>query len=456
MIQWLEEVKKYEQELVQLICGWVKVPSVYDESTIQANAPFGKGVADAFDFILKQADKDQFKNVNDEGYACHIEYGEGDVIVGVLGHADVVPEGDGWTNPPFSGLVQDGKIYGRGTQDDKGPIISSYIAMKIIRDLGLPISKKIRIIIGGNEERDWQCVDHYFKKYPKPDLGFTPDGSFPLVYAEKVISVYECKGVYKNDVVVTFKGGNAANSVIDHASAQVKLAKAEIESAFNTFLQSENLVGSLSEDEYTTIIIEGVSAHGSTPEVGVNAGIYLLKFLSQITNNEMIQHFSKVLACSDGSGLNIKYQDDKMGALTMNVGIMEYIDGNYRFVLDTRYPMAVNREAMHQAIEQTTCLEKYQGTCDQISFKEGIYLDLKSNLIQTLYKAYTDQTQDFESKPIVMGGGTYARAANNLVCFGMLLPNAEELFHQKDEAVKIQDVLLATAIYAQALYELAK
>ena len=168
-MQWLQEAEKRKDEMVQSLCQWLKINSVYDSTTVGEGAPFGRGVKEALEYIVDLAEKDGFAAVNDEGYACHIDYGQGDKIVGILGHVDLVPEGDGWKYPPYSATVADGRIYSRGTQDDKGPMMAAYFAVKIIRDLGLPISKKIRLILGGNEERDWLCVDHYFKKYPRHD-----------------------------------------------------------------------------------------------------------------------------------------------------------------------------------------------------------------------------------------------------------------------------------------------
>lgn len=457
MPNWLEEAKKYQDEMVEALSSWIQTKSVFDPDSVSEGAPFGQGVRDAFDFILDLAKKDGFECVDDDGYACHIDYGDGDEIMGILGHVDVVPEGEGWDEPPFSGAIKDGHIYGRGTQDDKGPVIASYFAMKIIKDLGLPVSKKVRMILGGNEEREWKCVDHYFKNYPKPDFGFTPDGDFPLVYAEKEIQMYEFKGHYKDDTVVSFVAGTAANSVPDHAEAVLNIPSEKIQAAFDEFLSSNKLVGNLTkEGDKTRLVVHGISAHGSTPEVGVNAAVYLLRFVKENSGNEMLAHFADVFSDYNGKGMNIYFESDKTGKLTANLGVVKYENGDYSFVLDTRYPMEINRDEMKKNIHSKAEDVSWKGELKEVGFKRGIYLDLESHLIKTLHKAYVDFTGDTETKPYAIGGGTYARATENLACYGMCFPDTPRLFHQKNENVKIDDLVLSTAIYAQAIYDLTK
>jgi len=458
MINWLEEAKKRQGEMVDTLSLWLQNNSVYDPDTIGAGAPFGKGVKEAFDFILDLAGKDGFETVNDDGYVCHIDYGTGDTLVGILGHVDVVPEGDNWTYPPFSGKIVDGHVHGRGSQDDKGPIIAAYFAMKILKDLNLPVNKKVRMILGGNEERDWKCVEHYFKNYPKPDLGFTPDGDFPLVYAEKEITMFELSGTYHDDIVIRFHAGTAANSVPDHAKAVLNIDIAKVKVPFEKYLEDNHLEGTIADqDGFVHLDIKGVSAHGSQPEQGVNAAAWLLNFIKQYPSNQMIAHFARAFADYHGENLGIAFSGNKMGALTSNLGIVSYENGEYKFVVDIRFPVEVDKEAIQKALEQAATDVPWEDThVKQIGHKKGIYLDLESELISTLYKSYVDITGDTKTKPSAIGGGTFARAADNIVCFGMSFPYSKILYHQKDEAVSIDELVLATAIYAQAIYNLAR
>lgn len=65
--------------------------------------------------------------------------------------------------------------------------MAAFYALKIVKDMQLPLSKRVRIIIGTDEESDWRCVDHYFKHEKMPDIGFAPDADFPIINAEKGI-----------------------------------------------------------------------------------------------------------------------------------------------------------------------------------------------------------------------------------------------------------------------------
>src|SRR5699024_8737702 len=133
------------------------------------------------------AERDEFEHADFDGYALHIEYGSGEEIVGVLGHLDIVPEGEkqAWLFDPFLLTNHDGHLYGRGVNDDKAPTLAAYYALKILRDLGFEFTRKVRIILGGAEETTWECMDHYFKHSEQPDMAFSPDGDFPIVNGEK-------------------------------------------------------------------------------------------------------------------------------------------------------------------------------------------------------------------------------------------------------------------------------
>lgn len=457
MIDWMSEVEKRKEEILKDLAGWIQINSVYDETTIADGKPFGQGVSDAFDYILELAKRDGFESLNDEGYACHIDYGQGDQTMGILGHVDVVPQGDDWTYDPFSAKIVDGFMHGRGTQDDKGPMLAAYYGMKIIKDLGLPVNKKIRMILGGNEESGWACVDHYFKKYPKPDFGFTPDGEFPLVYAEKQILNYEYTGEYECDFIESIHAGTVANSVPDRAKAILNSTSPKLKTKFDDFLAANNLQGNYAiENDKTIIEIIGRSAHGAMPEKGVNAASKMLNFLATFTTNQMILHFAKMFNDYLGEGLGVNFNGDKMGLLTCNLGILNYENGKYQFIINIRHPLEMDFDKLYASLDKAGNDLGWTSTAKNIGGQQGLYLDLESDLIKTLHQSYIDFTGDTTTKPYCIGGGTYARAAENFVCFGMLFPNSEDRMHQRDECVSIDELIKATAIYTQAIYNLVK
>lgn len=202
-----------KDELIKNLQELIKIPSVHAEANIP-NEPFGKNTIKALEYTLNLGKKLGFRVKNVDGYCGYIEFGEGTELIGIVGHLDVVPEGENWTYPPFEAYIEDNKIYGRGAIDDKGPVITSLYAMKSVMDYftenNITINKRVRLILGLNEERDWKCIDYYKKHEEIPSIGFSPDADFPCIYAEKgLISPFLIMGYS------TFKNKNLVLSDID-------------------------------------------------------------------------------------------------------------------------------------------------------------------------------------------------------------------------------------------------
>ncbi len=272
-INWTEEVAKRKDDLIRDTQQFLQIKSVWEEESAKEGAPFGEGVEKALSFMLHKGEAEGFASKNLEGYAGHLEMGQGEELVGILCHVDVVPEGDGWTTPAYSADIRDGKIFARGAIDDKGPTMAAYYAMKIVKELGLPLSKRVRMIIGTDEESNWKCVDHYFKNEEMPTIGFAPDADFPIINAEKGISDIqvvqndseEKKGTYE---LVSFDSGRRLNMVPDFAEAVITGEDVNaLTVAYEEYLQTAKKIGkSTIEGNTVTLQIEGISAHGSTPE----------------------------------------------------------------------------------------------------------------------------------------------------------------------------------------------
>jgi succinyl-diaminopimelate desuccinylase len=468
-IQWMKEVEKREADLLKDAQELLKIKSVLDEENTTPEAPLGEGVKEALDFLLQLGEKDGFTAKNVGNLAGHLEFGQGEEIVGILCHVDVVPEGDGWISDPFGAEIRDGKIFARGAIDDKGPTMAAYYAMKIVKELGLPLNKRVRMIIGTDEESNWRCVDHYFEHEEMPAMGFAPDADFPIIYAEKGIADYDLvikpAGTEKESYdaeVIEFSSGRRYNMVPDFAKAALAVlqGQTDIVQRFEDFKRQNELEGKAVVESGKLILeLEGVSAHGMEPDNGKNAGLYMATFLSQLNldgdSDKFFQFVAKYL-CKDSRGreLGIAYTDDITGDLTVNVGKLSYTrEGGGRAGLNMRYPV-------------TTKLDKTKGILNQLLETEGFvienfsnsnphHVDEKDFLVQTLKKVYEEQTGE-KAELISIGGGTYARSLKSGVAFGPLFPGRPDNAHQKDEYMIIEDLLKATAIYAQAIYELAK
>ncbi|XJZ29125.1 dipeptidase PepV [Bacillota bacterium Lsc_1132] len=466
-VDWMKEVEKRKAGLIADAQALLHIKSLLDEENATPDAPLGHGVKAALDFMLELGEKDGFIPKNVGNLAGHLEFGEGEELLGILCHVDVVPEGDGWTSDPFAAEIRDGKIYARGALDDKGPTMAAYYAMKIVKELGLPLKKRVRMIIGTDEESNWRCVDHYFKHEEMPTLGFAPDADFPIIHAEKGISDFDLvqKWVQKEDSkpeveVYSFTSGRRYNMVPDYAQVVLLTSRQEeLAQAFAEFLKQNDLEGQHQSDGEKFILeVKGISAHGMEPNNGKNAGLFLASFLAeQELNPKAAAYFQFVNRYfyhdSRGVSLGIAYSDEMTGDLTINVGKLSYSkEAGGRLGLNLRYPVTNKMEDTKEKLEQL--LKEVQFAIENFSDSKPHYVDKNDFLIQTLKKVYEEQTGE-EAKLLSIGGGTYARSLKSGVAFGPLFPGRPDIAHQKDEYIHIEDLLKATAIYAQAIYELA-
>jgi succinyl-diaminopimelate desuccinylase len=468
-INWMEEVLKRKEDLIRDTQEFLRIKSVLDEASATKEAPLGQGVYEALQYLLRRGEEEGFTAKNVDGLAGHLEFGQGEELIGVLCHVDVVPPGDGWTSDPFSAEIRDGKIYARGAIDDKGPTMAAFYAMKIVKELGLPLKKRVRMIIGTDEESNWRCVDHYFKHEEMPTMGFAPDADFPIIYAEKGIADFDLrqKPVRTNEnsdiQLQSFQSGRRYNMVPDFAEAVLLVKNGrseEIKQHFEQFLHTNSLNGqAVVESKTVTLQLEGVSAHGMEPNNGKNAGLFMASFLAHVPLEANAQAFIRFIndyfvGDSRGHALGVAYSDDITGDLTINVGILSYRqETGGKLGLNLRYPVTNDIEQTKKTIEQVCA--NYGFTLENFSDSKPHHVDQNHVLVKTLQRVYEEQTGE-KASLISIGGGTYARSLNAGVAFGPLFPGRPDVAHQKDEYIIIEDLLKATAIYAQAIYELAK
>lgn len=456
-IDFKKEVLKYKDELINDTRKLLQINS--ELTTFDPNrtgAPFGLGNKEALDFMLDLAKKDGFNVLNVDGYAGHIEYGDSKEYIGSIGHLDVVPAGSDWTYPPYEAKIVDGKIYARGTEDDKGPTMAVYYAMKILKNLGVKLNTRIKLILGLDEESGWRCMDYYFKKHPQaPKAGFIADADFPLIYAEKGITNTIIKGSFDNSILLSVNGGLRTNMVPESAFATL-VYKDEYKNLLNKYLKDNNLLGEVIKDNDVLLFkVYGKSAHGAFPDDGINALSLLFEGLKSLNlNNELVDFLNKYLTNDNlGKKLGISYYDDEMGDLTVNMGLVKTNDNLFEIVLNIRYPKGVDYQK--DVFERIESLLNKGYNLSVNHHQKLLYKDPNSDLIQTLLKVYRKHTNDL-SEPITIGGGTFARATENVVAFGPHFPNKPTYIHQKDEYIEIDDLILATIIYTESLYELAK
>lgn len=446
-----QEAVKRQDEIVADLKAMVAIKSIIDETTISENAPYGENIRQALDLFLDMAKRDGFTYKDVDGHAGYIEYGEGEELVGVLGHLDVVPLGDGWTKDPLGCEEEDGYIFGRGTSDDKGPSIAAYHALKILKDNNVKLNRRVRLIVGCDEETGFRCVEYYKQVEEVPNFGFTPDANFPVIYGEKGIIQLYLNSEYPT-IITELNAGEVGNVVIGRASA--KLSVDLDEAAFTAYLSKHNLVGSVTDNTY---YLEGKSAHAMAPQEGLNAGVYLLSFIAEAHNDEFAKHLADFTHSYNGHGLNIDFEGKYMGPLTLNLGVLRINENTQSALIDIRYPDGYVAEDVFKAIRAK--VEPLNFSLDIDTDKDIVFLDPEGDMIKILEEVYRTETGDYESPLITMGGGTYAKAFENHVAYGMefpLIKHPESVgdVHQADEAVSKAALIDGTAIYAKAIEKL--
>jgi len=465
-MNWLQAAKERQDELVQELQELVQINSILDEDTRTTEIPFGNGPLQALEWLLAKGQKEGLLTKSVDNYAGHIEMGAGEELLGILCHVDVVPIGDeaDWTYPPFSGTVVDGKLYARGAIDDKGPTVAAWMAMKLVKDAGIQLDKRVRMIVGTDEETGFRCVDHYFKQEEMPSIGFAPDADFPLINAEKGIAelVFSQNkvGDATKEQLLLFNAGKRPNMVPDLAKATVQHASAQFEQNFQTFLSKNQLDGSLlMEDSRYIITIKGKAAHAMEPEKGVNAAVYLAAFLQQELTTESSKQFVDFIAdvfYQDhyGHQLELQFEDAMSGHTTLNPGIVSYdVSKGGSLVISMRY--SVSYPFDEKITEAQRLVVKRGFSLDIQDDSKPHYVSEDDPFIQTLASIYRRQSGDTETPLLSTGGGTYARVLKKGVAFGMLFPGEQDVAHRADEFVVVENLVKAAAIYAEAIVELA-
>ncbi|MDQ7094614.1 dipeptidase PepV [Desulfosporosinus sp. PR] len=459
-----QQIERYKDDLVQSVQELVRIRSVQEEAL--EGMPFGAAVNEALNKALALSREMGFRTVNLDGYIGYAEYGEGEDYVGVLGHLDVVPEGDGWLYPPYAAEIHDGKIYGRGTMDDKAPIVAALFGLKALKDLQLPLKHRVRVIFGTNEESGCQEMEHYLAHEKVPISGFTPDAEYPIIYAEKGITFLDLvKELGRGDegevVIKSIKGGQRANMVPDYCEAAI-LAKdpAQVSQIVEDFAGTTGYpIWAESQDNTVFIKTKGVSAHGSLPHLGKNAIMQMFQCLEKLPlgNGETAKFIAflnnYVGMETDGKSFGVGLEDKESGKLSFNVGIISLENNEVRLTLNLRYPVTYRLEDMLDLLYQ-----RLEGTGIGVELslhQKPLYFPVDHPLIKSLQKVYTEQTGQ-EATLLAIGGGTYAKEMPNIVAFGPILPGEEDLDHQANEYIEIEHLLLNAKIYAHAIYELAK
>lgn len=448
-------IENHKEEMVSNLINLIKIPSVEGEA-IQGK-PFGEECNRALEYMLDLGNKLGFTTKNIDGYCGYIEFGEGEELLGIIGHLDVVPAGEGWNEPPFAGKIYDDKIYGRGTMDDKGPVIASLYAMKAVMDTQ-KINKRVRLILGLNEETRWECIERYKKTEELPTISFSPDGVFPCIYAEKgFLTLYLNEKIIQNkDIII--ENINCENNPINIVPrfCEIKLKTKRTDDIIRiaeNFIKSKKYSININkiDEEHINLISEGFAAHAAHPELGKNAISMMLELLNELLDINIIKLFCNNIGMDYNGNIMKMNNKDFSGELTLNVGNVKFENDNISIGLNLRIPVETPINFIEEKFRQI--FKKDNVEIDIVDRREGLNVAKDSKLVKTLCSIFKEKTNRDE-EPFTMGGATYARAFNNCVSFGPAMNDEEDLCHQANEYISIERLILCTKIYAQAIAEL--
>lgn len=440
------EINLLWNDLIKSIEQLVSIPSVIDKTSSQY--PFGENIATALKTALQLCKEIGFRTYCDpEGYYGYAEIGEGSELVVVLGHLDVVPPGDLslWRHDPFNPIQEEGKLYGRGTQDNKGPILAAVYAAKILMNLGVTFNKRLRFVFGTDEESSWSDMERYKSKEEKATLGFTPDSSFPIIYAEKGLLEAILKG--QNDTNLILEGGNSFNSVPDNIIYRGSNQEELKASLFSLGYEYEEL------DDCVKIL--GKAAHAAASEKGINSINRLAIALKNMGVTSKIIEFivNEVKEDPYASQIFGGCEDEVSGKLKFNIGKISFTDEE-KLYIDIRIPVTIDNYEITSKLSEAA--GRYGLQFEEHSWLNSLYVPKDHFLIRTLMDVYQEVTGDVISQPISSGGATYARTMENCVAFGPMLPDRPETEHQPNEYIDLADLRTTVEIYVKAIYKLTR
>ncbi len=446
-----EKILNYQDDIMNDLNELIKIRSV--SSTDKAAA------SQALEFILRRAEEMGFKTKNIDGIAGHAEYGEGEKIAAVLAHVDVVAAGDGWSTEPYQLTEKDGRLYGRGVVDDKGPAVAALYCLKALKDSGIVPNKRIRVIFGAAEEIGMHDMEKYFSVEEKPDMAFTPDSEYGICCCEKGILHIEVSApTHDGTILTSLKAGTAINAVPSKAYALIDCTENEDHQLRRFADARKGEYDFIYTMDGLGISATGKAAHASVPDEGLNAATHLIRILAanfgQLVLGSVCSFIDDAVGLeTDGTSLGIACSDKISGALTVNLGMIDISENNAKAYLDIRYPVTADCDEIITKISERAA---YDGLVTKVTDHElPLNVSKELPIINILKQSYKEITGK-EAEIYSTGGGTYARTLGNRgVAFGPVFKGDNAKIHEADESIGKENFLKHAQICLEAVYRLA-
>lgn len=452
-----------KQEFLDDLEKLVSIRSVY--STPAPDKPYGEGCWNVLHEALKISGEYGFKIKNYDNYCGSATLGNSDESIGIFGHLDVVPEGDGWATDPYRIAVKENNyIFGRGTADNKAPALVALYAMRFLKEHDIPLNHSVMMVFGCDEERGMSDIPQFLAREKAPVFSLVPDAKYPLGHAEKgIIEFSMTQSHMPASPIMEMHGGIASNSVPDHAFAIIDKRMVDAE-AISVYVNTDPRLSLEMSMDSLKLESTGDLRHASRPQNAVNAIEHLLSSIlaMKILSGEALDTFKylqQFILDYSGKFVKIACSDDISGSLTLVGSIIHLKNQELSLSVNIRYPVKADN---HHIISQLYSELTKQGfAIENFSDNQPLFVPLEHPAIDRLVDITSDLLQMDDLEPLVLEGGTYARKLPNAVSFGVTVPGRIRLFgmekggaHQVDEYGDLKHLLLGIKIYATALYEL--
>ena len=463
-------MEAHRQEMIDDICSLCSINS--EKQPYKEGMPYGEGVYTALSAALSMAEDYGFSINNYDAYVGTVDLNDKEKGLDILAHLDVVPAGEGWKETQaFEPVVKDGKIYGRGTADDKGPAVAALYAMRAVKELGIPMEKNVRLILGTDEECGSSDIAHYYAIEKEAPMTFSPDADFPVTNTEKGRMNGHFTAQWAADDALpklcSIKAGTKINVLPGKAEATVQgLSRETLEEAakkaeektgvryemrFEDFTEKE-------DDMVTVITAVGKAGHAAFPEEANNALTGLLAFINILPLKEspctkMLKALEELIPHGDiyGENLGIAMEDELSGKLTVVFSMLDADENGMEGWFDTRCPVCATEETVLQKAK--AAMEAKGITFLTDSMRAPHHVDGNSHFVKTLlavYEEYTGRKGECQST----GGGTYVHDLKNGVAFGATMPGTDNRMHGADEFAVIDELVVSAKIFAQVIVNL--
>lgn len=444
--------ESHRHELVQDLIHMIRYKSVTAPG--ENGYAFGTACKECADAAMEMGRSYGFSAENDDYYTISIvKPGKTEKEIGILGHLDVVPEGNGWNYDPFQGIEKDGFVIGRGSNDNKGGVMMSLYVMRCLKELGIELNHTVRLICGFNEESGMKDVEHYTEHHQAPEYTLVCDGGWAMCIGEKGILTADLTQKVTSGNLIELEGGVASNAVPDIAYARLKDVP---ETKIRQLKEAYPEVVVTNEGAITCIQTKGKSIHAFVPQYGINAIYCLYRLLCEfdlVTGDagQAVRNLKDSFIDDYGTGLSIDFKDDISGETTVVGGLVHYKDGVISQNINVRHAIRQNGDEMLKNL-YANCGKK-NIVVENIDYSGPRYSPLDDPVTSMLL----DTCHEFlgeEYEAYVMGGGTHARKFPNALPYGPGGIKVENPFgnpHGADEAVHIDSLIRSMAVYAVAL-----